>query len=109
MKKMEKTLNELIAERDGLLDNIKAAIESGDDNAFGKAVNDLADNCLASVAMAASGITSASAPLMIFALRHTADVLCSNIKGAEQAAETYAKIAKVTSVMMSIPEEEDAE
>lgn len=105
---MEKTLNELIAERDGLVDNLKAAIESGDDDAFGKAVNDLATNCLDTVSTAVSGIDTTSAPLMIFALRHTADVLCANIKGAEQAAETYAKIAKVTSVMMSIPKE-DAE
>lgn len=80
---MKKTLNELIAERDGLLDNIKAAIESGDDDAFGKAVNDLASNFLDTVSAAASGITSAAAPFMIFALRNTADVICANVEGAE--------------------------
>lgn len=105
---MEKTLNELIAERDGLVDNIRAAGKSGDDDAFAEAITALAGNCLNTVSTAVSGITNASAPFMIFALRHTADVLCANIKGAEQAAETYAKIAKVTSVMMSIPKE-DAE
>lgn len=52
---MEKTLEELIAERDELLDNIKAAIESGDDNAFGKAVTDITNNCLATVSTAVSG------------------------------------------------------
>lgn len=106
---MEKTLNELIAERDGLLDNLKAAVESGDVDAFGEAVHDFAGNCLDVISTAASGIPSEAAPFMIFALRHTADVLCANIKGAKRAAKTYAKIANVTSVMMSIPEEEDAE
>lgn len=103
---MKKTLNELIAERDGLVDNLKAAFNGDDVNAFAEAVAALANNCLDTVSAAVSGIDTTSAPLMIFALRHTADVLCANIKGAEQAAETYAKIAKVTSVMMSIPKED---
>ncbi len=107
----EKSLEQLLAEREELTDKL-LSIPKEDDKAFLFACNEIAKHFFKSLGMVMNRTPEPISFLAIFALRNFANSIAKQVEGAEEMANEYASLVDVETTMLSFPhfkKEEDKE